>query len=156
MRKSWIKVFTGWTLNQDGMLDQHGNGSVTRRCLVRPKTRCWRSNQRSSGRTSAQKRWFGNTRVARLDNVATPVIDRGNLYMVKEGGIVTKLEVATGQLLQEERVPGGGNYFASPVAGDGKVYFASELGIVSVLASQGGMAGDFIARVPRTNLRHMP
>lgn len=68
--------------------------------------------------------------------VASPVIDRGILYMVKEGGIVTKLEVATGQLLQEERVGGMGNYFSSPVAGDGKVYFASEPGTVSVLASQ--------------------
>ncbi|HEX4646934.1 MAG TPA: pyrrolo-quinoline quinone, partial [Verrucomicrobiae bacterium] len=32
--------------------------------------------------------------------------------------------------------PGVGNYFASPVAGDGKVYFANEAGMVSVLASQ--------------------
>jgi outer membrane protein assembly factor BamB len=68
--------------------------------------------------------------------VATPVIHRGILYMVKEGGLVTKLDVATGRLLQEERVGGLGNYFASPVAGDGKVYFASEPGTVSVLASQ--------------------
>jgi outer membrane protein assembly factor BamB len=68
--------------------------------------------------------------------VATPVIDRGILYMVKEGGIVTKLDVATGQMLQEDRVGGLGNYFASPVAGDGKVYFSSEPGTVSVLASQ--------------------
>jgi len=68
--------------------------------------------------------------------VATPVIDRGILYMVKDGGIVTKLDVASGQLLQEERVAGIGNYFASPVAGDGKVYFSSEPGTVSVLASQ--------------------
>jgi outer membrane protein assembly factor BamB len=68
--------------------------------------------------------------------VATPVLDRGVLYMVKDGGIVTKLDAATGQLLQEERVGGLGNYFASPVAGDGKVYFASEPGTVSVLASE--------------------
>ena len=68
--------------------------------------------------------------------VATPVIDRGILYMAKEGGLVTKLDVGTHELLQEERVPGFGNYFASPVAGDGKVYFASEPGTVSVVASQ--------------------
>jgi outer membrane protein assembly factor BamB len=68
--------------------------------------------------------------------VATPVIDRGILYMVKEGGIVTKLDVSTGELLQEERVAGIGNYFSSPVAGDGKVYFAGEPGTVTVLASQ--------------------
>jgi outer membrane protein assembly factor BamB len=39
-------------------------------------------------------------------------------------------------MLQEERVPGFGNYFASPVAGDGKVYFASEAGVVSILSAE--------------------
>ena len=68
--------------------------------------------------------------------VATPVLDRGILWMVKEGGIVTKLDAASGRLLHEERVPGFGNYFASPVAGDGKVYFASEPGTVSVVAAE--------------------
>jgi len=68
--------------------------------------------------------------------VSTPVLDHGILYMVKEGGIVTKLDLAKQTLLQEERVPGVGNYFSSPVAGDGKVYLANESGLVSILASQ--------------------
>ena len=68
--------------------------------------------------------------------VATPVLDHGILWMVKDGGIVTKLDAATGSLLQEERVPGFGNYFASPVAGDGKIYFAGEAGTVSILAAE--------------------
>jgi len=68
--------------------------------------------------------------------VATPVLDNGILWMVKDGGIVTKLDAASGQLLREERVPAVGNYFASPVAGDGKVYFASEGGAVSVVAAE--------------------
>jgi outer membrane protein assembly factor BamB len=68
--------------------------------------------------------------------VATPVLDRGVLWMVKEGGIVTKLDAASGELLQEERIPGIGNYFASPVAGDGRVYFASESGTLSIVASE--------------------
>jgi outer membrane protein assembly factor BamB len=67
--------------------------------------------------------------------VSTPLLDRGILWMVKDGGIVTKLDAASGRMLQEERVPGTGNYFASPVTGDGKVYFASEQGVVSVLAN---------------------
>lgn len=33
-------------------------------------------------------------------------------------------------------LPGIGNYYASPVTGDGKVYFASEPGVVSVVANQ--------------------
>lgn len=68
--------------------------------------------------------------------VATPVLAAGILWMVKDGGIVTKLDPATGQLLQEERLPAVGNYFASPVAGGGKVYFASESGSVSVVSAE--------------------
>jgi outer membrane protein assembly factor BamB len=68
--------------------------------------------------------------------VSTPVVDRGILWMVKDGGIVTKLEAATGRMLQEERAAGLGGYYASPVAGDGKVFFASEQGVVSVIANE--------------------
>ena len=68
--------------------------------------------------------------------VATPLLHNGILWTVKDGGIVTKLDPATGRLLQEERLPALGSYYASPVTGDGKVYFASEPGVVSVLANQ--------------------
>ena len=70
--------------------------------------------------------------------VATPLIDKGILWMVKDGGIVTKLDAASGGVLQEERVGGVGNYFASPAMGDGKVFFASEPGVVSVVANDRG------------------
>jgi outer membrane protein assembly factor BamB len=68
--------------------------------------------------------------------VSTPLVHNGIVWMVKDGGIVTKLEVDTGRLLQEERLPGLGSYFASPVAGDGKVFFASESGVASIVAEQ--------------------
>src|SRR6185369_485903 len=68
--------------------------------------------------------------------VATPLLDRGILWMVKDGGLVTKLDAKTGRVLQEERVPGIGSYYASPVTGDGKVYFASEPGVLSVVSNQ--------------------
>lgn len=68
--------------------------------------------------------------------VATPLLDAGIIWMVKDGGIVTKLETASGALLQEERLAGLGGYYASPVTGDGKVYFASEAGVVTVVANQ--------------------
>jgi outer membrane protein assembly factor BamB len=68
--------------------------------------------------------------------VATPVLDHGILWMVKDGGVVTKLDATTGKLMQEERLPAVGNYYASPVAGDRKVYFAGEAGTVSVVASE--------------------
>jgi outer membrane protein assembly factor BamB len=68
--------------------------------------------------------------------VPSPVVHKGLFWMVKDGGIVTQLDAATGGLLLEERLPGMGAYYASPVVGDGKVYFAGELGTVSVVAEQ--------------------
>lgn len=68
--------------------------------------------------------------------VPTPLVHNGVFWMVKDGGIVTRLDAASGRLLSEERLPGPGNYYASPVAGDGKVYFASEAGVVSVVADE--------------------
>ena len=52
---------------------------------------------------------------------------------VKNGGIATSLDPATGRVHRRKRLPGQGDYYASPVAGDGKVYMASEEGVVSVL-----------------------
>jgi len=58
------------------------------------------------------------------------------LWVVKDGGIVTKLNAATGEVLQEERLAGISNYFASPVTGDDKVYFAGEQGVLTVVANE--------------------
>jgi outer membrane protein assembly factor BamB len=66
----------------------------------------------------------------------------GLLYMASEMGIVSALDPATGQSVWRERV--GGVFTASPVAGDGKVYLASESGEVVVLRA--GRKPDIVAR----------
>lgn len=68
--------------------------------------------------------------------VPSPLLDQGRFWMVKDGGIVTTIEVASGKVLHEERLPAVGSYLASPVGGDGKIYFASEQGVVSVVANE--------------------
>jgi outer membrane protein assembly factor BamB len=55
----------------------------------------------------------------------------GLLYMTNEVGVVTCAEAATGRKLWQRRL--GGIFFASPVAGDGKVYMLSETGEAFVL-----------------------
>ena len=73
-----------------------------------------------------------------LPYVPAPLVYDGRFYMVKNGGIITALDVATGQTLKEGRSPGApGEYFASPVAADGKVYLASAGGRISVLKAGG-------------------
>lgn len=54
--------------------------------------------------------------------------------MVKTGGIITALDPATGRLLKQGRSPGAlGEYYASPVAADGKVFLANTEGKLTVL-----------------------
>jgi outer membrane protein assembly factor BamB len=69
-----------------------------------------------------------------LPYVPSPVVFQGVLYSVRSSGIVTALDAASGELRKEARLPlAGGEYFASPVAADGKVFLASDEGKVSVL-----------------------
>jgi outer membrane protein assembly factor BamB len=66
--------------------------------------------------------------------IPAPLVYQNVFYMVKDGGIVTSLDPATGRLLKEGRSPGAlGEYYASPVAADGKVFLASVEGKITVL-----------------------
>ncbi|MDA1055079.1 MAG: PQQ-binding-like beta-propeller repeat protein [Planctomycetota bacterium] len=68
-----------------------------------------------------------------LPTVPSSIVYRGVMYMVKDSGIITSLDAASGELLKQGRARGRGNYYASLIAGDGKVYLASESGVVTVL-----------------------
>jgi outer membrane protein assembly factor BamB len=57
----------------------------------------------------------------------------GVLYVVRNG-IVSTFDPDTGKLLRRERIENAiGDYYASPIAGDGKVYVASLDGKIAVL-----------------------
>jgi len=69
-----------------------------------------------------------------LPYIPAPLIYQDVLYLVKTGGIITSLAPATGQLLKAGRsVDALGEYYASPVAADGKVYLANVEGKITVL-----------------------
>jgi outer membrane protein assembly factor BamB len=70
-----------------------------------------------------------------IPQLPSPLIYENVLYMVNDnGGILTMLDPGSGELLKQGRLPGGSDtFYASPVAGDGKVYIASEKGQVFVL-----------------------
>lgn len=67
-----------------------------------------------------------------LPESPSPLYYRGRLYTVKNGGIVSCYNAETGQLHFRERLGAAGSYYASPVAGDGKIYAASLDGVVVV------------------------
>jgi outer membrane protein assembly factor BamB len=68
-----------------------------------------------------------------LPYVASPLLYQDVLYLVRDGGIVTSLDAATGKVHKTARARGAGTYYSSPVAGDGKVYLANDHGVITVL-----------------------
>jgi outer membrane protein assembly factor BamB len=82
-----------------------------------------------------------------VPEVPSPLFFDHRVYLVKNGGLVTCLESKTGKLLYRGRLGAGGPYYASPVAGDGKVYAASRRGIVTVFK-----AGDALQVLSRNDL----
>jgi outer membrane protein assembly factor BamB len=69
-----------------------------------------------------------------VPQLPSPLLYRGLLYMVNDGGIVTSLDPASGRVVGQRRLAEAvDSYYASPVAGDGRIVLASESGKVSVL-----------------------
>jgi outer membrane protein assembly factor BamB len=66
--------------------------------------------------------------------IPSPLLYEGILYSVRNGGILTAFDVKTGEVIRTGRIPGAlGGYSASPVLGDGRLYFASEEGKIAVI-----------------------
>ncbi|HXG55712.1 MAG TPA: PQQ-binding-like beta-propeller repeat protein [Vicinamibacterales bacterium] len=86
----------------------------------------------SGDMTSKSVRWKYHRGIPQLPS---PLIYENVLYLVNDGGgRVTLLDPDKGTLLLQGRLPGSSDtFYASPVAGDGKIYIASEKGKVFVL-----------------------
>ena len=68
------------------------------------------------------------------DHIVSPLVVHERMLLIKAGGIATCFEVAEGKpLFGPARIENAGEYFASPVYGDGKIYIAGENGNIVVL-----------------------
>lgn len=65
---------------------------------------------------------------------SSPLVYEGHVYILGgRGGIVSCLDLKTGERVYRERAPGGGDFWASPYAYDGKVFCAAANGSTYVL-----------------------
>ena len=91
-----------------------------------------------------------------LPYVPSPLYYNARLYLVRDGGIVSSFNALSGEpYYQQERINAIGNYYASPVAANGRIYLASLNGRVTVLASGGNTPtimhqADFGERISAT------
>jgi len=82
---------------------------------------------------------------------STPLVYDGILYMVTDAGVLSAHEAATGARLYQARIGEGGlGFSASPVAANGRIYFASEDGDVFVIR-----AGKTFAQEARNSVPEM-
>ncbi|MBI2823853.1 MAG: PQQ-binding-like beta-propeller repeat protein [Planctomycetia bacterium] len=63
----------------------------------------------------------------------SPIVIGEELYMVSDQGVLTCLDARTGREHYKSRL--GGNYSASPIAAEGRIYFTSEAGETVVVAA---------------------
>ncbi|MCA8970578.1 MAG: PQQ-binding-like beta-propeller repeat protein [Planctomycetes bacterium] len=82
--------------------------------------------------TETNLRWAYRRPVPQLPS---PLLYRGILYLLADqSGLLTMLDPTTGDLVERGRLESGkDNYYASPVAGDGKLWLVGESGLVSVV-----------------------
>jgi outer membrane protein assembly factor BamB len=66
---------------------------------------------------------------------ASPLFLDGRVFTIKDGGIFTCLDAATGKVHKSGRVTGTTNYYSSPAGGDGKIYLLSQRGTLCVVSA---------------------
>jgi outer membrane protein assembly factor BamB len=89
---------------------------------------------RSCGRGEINKTHLAWKNALSLPGASSPIIYRGRLFTVKAGGFVSAYNLQDGTpIYQSERLNAGGDYYASPVAAAGRIYFISQDGVVTVI-----------------------
>jgi len=91
------------------------------------------------------------TQKAHVSSYSSPILVEGLIYMAAAESFISCVEAASGQVVWAERIPG--NYQASPVYADGRLYFFSQEGVATVLKpgracrilASNTLAGGFMA-----------
>ena len=67
--------------------------------------------------------------------IPSPLIVGDLMFMVTDEGFASCWELKSGSRLWRKRLRGGGTHWASPVYADGKLYFAGQKGVITILAA---------------------
>jgi len=121
-----------------GVVDRNKDGKVdaqewdTMMEVAAPKSTLLAIRPQGRGDLTAKAiRWqfFRN-----IPDVPTPLLYGDSLYMVQNSGILSALDPQTGAVRKQGRLTGAlGDYYASPVAADGKIFAANQEGKIAVV-----------------------
>lgn len=140
---AFFRKFDRGDLNGDGQLE----GEELDRAFLSPENFAgarWDADDasdqyilavRAGGRgdvTKSHLLWKHETRAP--DHIVSPLLVNDRMFVVKGGGISSCFDISDGKpIWTQKRIRNVGEYFASPVYGDGKIYVVGENGIVIVL-----------------------
>src|SRR5206468_1105685 len=83
-----------------------------------------------------------------IGGICSPLFYKGRIYVVQGGGRVTCWDAKTGRpLYEQERLGAEGEYYASPIAANGRIYLASSRGTITTIR-----AGDALEVEARNDL----
>jgi outer membrane protein assembly factor BamB len=88
----------------------------------------------SCGRGDITQTHLAWTSTRSIPYASSPLLYHGRLFTVKDGGFVSAYDAKTGHsLYQDERLDAPGDYYASAVAADKRIYLSSFDGVVTVI-----------------------
>ena len=82
-----------------------------------------------------------------VPEIPSPLVYRDRIYLVRNGGLLACRNLANGKVIFDERIEAPGGYFASPIAADGRLYLASDRGMITVVE-----AGDQLHVLARNDV----
>jgi outer membrane protein assembly factor BamB len=119
-------------LDADGAIDPREWGFYRGRRAARNVTMAVRPGSSARGDLTGTHVLWRNEKS--VPQVSSPLLYGGVLYTIKDGGILTSLDPATGAILKTARISGAIDaYYSSPVAADGKLYIGAEKGSLAVV-----------------------
>ncbi|MEZ5401851.1 MAG: PQQ-binding-like beta-propeller repeat protein [Bryobacteraceae bacterium] len=118
-------------LNADEFIDAREFGFYRARRSARNATLAVRPGDARGDITATHVLWTNDRFVPQ---VSSPLLYKGVLYTIKDGGILTSIDPATGAIHKTARIPGAIDaYYSSPVAAGERILVASEHGKVSTI-----------------------
>jgi outer membrane protein assembly factor BamB len=132
------EVAEAWLIQHFGWLDRDGNDVITESDWTELGKEVtvdhWGAYAVALGGEKPQTVWNYRKNVS---EIASPLVHDGVFYMA-EKGVLTSLDAKTGELIKRDRVgEGSPKIYASPIAGDGKVYVGTLDGTMVTLSARG-------------------
>ncbi len=132
--EDFLRGIATYNGNRDGIVTRQEYDDKQRTIVGLNAMQCFQLERdpAAGGQLRARERWRYEKSFTGV--IPSPLVYGGIVYVVRNGGVLTALDADTGAVHKIGRLEGAlGGYAASPVAADGKLYFASEDGKLAVV-----------------------